>query len=171
MSLPIYLSQLKSAGIYRYVFDKSQIPVEERDSIRLFIGYSEKGPFNTLVYVESPQMFINYFGGVSRRMERKGIFFHRLCLQALEAGPILALNLKPFNLHGKTETANIIGFNTNELIGDGQNLHIPEDALVAATSKGMRDVTLSTIYDTNRFWHVDSERLHDIRMGPNTASN
>lgn len=171
MSLPIYLSQLKSAGLYRYVFDKSQIPVEERDSIRLFIGYSEKGPFNTLVYVESPQMFINYFGGVSRRMERKGIFFHRLCLQALEAGPILALNLKPFNLHGKTETANIIGFNTNELIGDGQNLHIPEDALVAATSKGMRDVTLSTIYDTNRFWHVDSERLHDIRMGANSASN
>lgn len=177
MSLPIYLSNIKSAGVYRYVFDKSQVPVEERDSIRCFVGYSEKGPFNTLVYVETPQEFINYFGGVSRRMERKGIFFHRLCLQALEAGPILALNLKPFNLHGKQEKVNIIGFNANELIGvvdkgtSKQVLHLVEEAQIAPSSRGQRDVLLSTIYDTNRFWHVDPERLHDIKMGSNTGVN
>lgn len=111
MSIPNYLAKIKSSGVYRYVFDKSEIPVAERSSMRLVVGYSEKGPFNTPVYIDSPQEFIATFGGVSRRMERKGIFFHRMCIQALSEGSILALNLKPF----ENETSTMLSFNASDL--------------------------------------------------------
>lgn len=101
MSLPNYLAKIKSSGVYRFVWDKSVVPSEEAETLRLLVGYSEKGPFNTPVYFDNTSDFINTFGNISKRLERKGVFFHRMALQALSAGPILALNLKPFR---KTDT-------------------------------------------------------------------
>lgn len=111
MSMPNYLAKIKSAGVYRYVFDKSEVPMTERNSLRLVVGYSERGPFNAPVFIKDAADFISTFGNISRRMERKGVFFHRLALQALEAGPILALNIKPF----KNESAKMISFNASDI--------------------------------------------------------
>lgn len=96
MALANYLAQIKSAGIYRFVWDKSEMPPAEAQTMRLVAGYSEKGPFNTPVYVESKADFKKIFGAENKKLERYGVFFHRMALQALEAGPILALNLKKF---------------------------------------------------------------------------
>lgn len=116
MSLPNYLAKIKSAGVYRYVFDKTDIPESLRDSIRLVVGYSEKGPFNTPVYIDDSTDFIRTFGNISRRMERKGIFFHRMALQALKAGPIVCLNLKPFNADIENpEKATVYAFNASDV--------------------------------------------------------
>lgn len=112
MAIANYLAKIKSSGCYRYVFDKSEIPASERNSLRLVVGYSERGPFNTPVFCSDAQEFIATFGNISRRMERKGVFFHRLAIQALEAGPILALNIKPF----KNESAKMISFNASDLV-------------------------------------------------------
>lgn len=109
--MPNYLAKIKSSGVYRYVFDKSAIPSTERNSLRLVVGYSERGPFNTPVYIDNANEFISTFGNISRRMERKGVYFHRLALQALEAGPILALNIKPF----KNESAKMLTFNASDI--------------------------------------------------------
>ena len=116
MSLPNYLAQIKSSGIYRFVWDKSQVPPQQAETMRLLVGYSEKGPFNTPVYVESVQDFISIFGNVSKRLERKGVYFHRLAQQALQAGPILALNLKKF----EAEETNYLTFNPSQInsLGD-----------------------------------------------------
>ena len=127
MSMPNYLARIKSSGVYRYVFDKSAIPATERNSLRLVVGYSERGPFNTPVYISEPSEFISIFGNVSRRMERKGIFFHRLALQALSAGPILALNIKPF----KNESAKMITFNASDIRCD-------QDIQVAITADSVQ---------------------------------
>jgi hypothetical protein len=137
MAISNYLAKIKSSGVYRYVFDKTDIPVSERSSIRLVVGYSEKGPFNTPVYISDAEDFILTFGNISRRMERKGIFFHRLALQALEAGPILALNLKPF----KNETAKMISFNATDILCDGK-------LTVKATADSI-ELTPVTAYDSN----------------------
>lgn len=118
MSLPHYLSSLKSSGTYRYVWDKSVVPDEQQDSLRLLVGYSERGPFNTPVYIATEEDFVNTFGNISRRMERKGIFFHRLCLQALKAGPILALNLKPFS----NERGSMLSFNASDIKLSGDSI-------------------------------------------------
>ena len=185
MALPNYLAKIKSAGVYRYVFDKSDIPEAQRDSIRLVVGYSERGPFNTPVYINDSNDFIRTFGNISRRMERKGIFFHRMALQALQAGPIVCLNLKPFNaVSGEEEVADIYAFNASDvkmveqdykvdskpettIKVPKQNMHaVQAKALVAATegSKATQDHPsgLTAIYNTNRFWRVDAERIHDI---------
>lgn len=181
MSLPNYISKLRSAGVYRYVFDKSDIPESQRDSIRLVVGFSEKGPFNTPVYIENTDDFVRTFGNVSRRMERKGIFFHRMAIQALQAGPIVCLNLKPFNADKTPETADIYAFNasdvcvkpyqelqpeqkedeTNNVQVSYQQMHaVQAQAEVASQNGGSSE--LVSIYDTNRFWKVDPERIHDI---------
>ena len=94
--LPNYLANIKSSGIYRFVWDKSEMPGQEARILRLVVGYSEKGPFNTPVYVQTEDEFKKIFGGKSKKLERYGMWFHRLAIQALKAGPILALNLKNF---------------------------------------------------------------------------
>jgi hypothetical protein len=151
MSLPNYLARIKSSGLYRYVFDKSIIPPQSAETLRLVVGYSEKGPFNTPVYIESRQDFISLYGNINKRLEKKGVFFHRMALQALAAGPILALNVKPFvpgTGEGTTEEVNCLAFDPWDQMALEQ---LPIGAL------SVRD-----LYDTNRFWKLDEDRLPSI---------
>ena len=57
MSLPNYLAKIKSAGIYRFVFDDSTVTTQGAETLRMVVGYSEKGPFNTPVYVDNAADF------------------------------------------------------------------------------------------------------------------
>ena len=141
MSLPNYLAKIKSSGIYRFVWDKSQVPPQTAETLRLLVGYSEKGPFNTPVYIESVNDFISIYGNISKRLERKGVYFHRLAQQALQAGPILALNLKPF----EEEKVGYINFDPSDI----SNLSFNES--------NKKDV--KTIFDTTRFWTLDPDTM------------
>lgn len=153
MSLPNYLAKIKSAGVYRFVWDKSVVPPQQAETLRLVVGYSEKGPFNTPVYVESVSDFKSIYGNISKRLERKGAYFHRLAEQALQAGPILALNIKPFTEADITdesgavikaaEKVQYVNFNASEL----------------PTSEYISSVSVKTLYDTNRFWKLDAEKM------------
>lgn len=144
MSLPNYLAKIKSAGIYRFVWDKSIVSPTAAETLRLVVGYSEKGPFNTPVYIEKVSDFYSIFGNISKKLERKGIYFHRLAIQALAAGPILALNLKPFTAEGDdAEKIDWVNFDPAESL---RTLDIHQEAI-------------ANIYDTNRFWHLDADQL------------
>lgn len=149
MSLPNYLQKIKSAGIYRFVWDKSDIPGPDADILRLVVGYSEKGPFNTPVYIETETEFKKNFGGISKKLERYGVWFHRMAIQALAKGPILALNIKPFS----TETVEAITVN-------------PNDSIFAVNDEGelINKVKLAVedIYNTNRFWFLEPEHLEEV---------
>ena len=166
MSLPNYLAKIKSSGVYRFVWDKSVLPAQTAETMRLLVGYSEKGPFNTPVYIESESDFVNIYGNISKRLERKGIYFHRLATQALAAGPILALNVKPFtdeaveymtfdsiNLSDKKKETKV---EVDEETGEETTVEtgniIPN--LPTATSIAVKDV-----YDTNRFWVLNADLL------------
>lgn len=163
MAIPNYLAKIKSSGVYRYVFDKSEIPVSERSSLRLVVGYSERGPFNTPVYISDAAEFIQTFGNISRRLERKGIFFHRLAIQALEAGPILALNLKPFD----EEKTSMMTFNASDIVvnEDGQKYDpslVRTDAPVVqpVAQSGAADTPIIAVYDSNRFWKITDNLMN-----------
>lgn len=148
MSLPNYLAKIKSSGMYRFTFDKSQVPAQAAETMRLVVGYSDKGPFNNPVYIDNKQDFINLFGNISKRLEKKGVFFHRLALQALSAGPILALNLKPFSPAGEDGTAEqvkYVSFNPCDL---------KTSEAITTASLDVRD-----LYDRDRFWKIDSDQL------------
>lgn len=143
MSLANHLSKIKSAGIYRFTFDKSEIGGTDAETLRLVVGYSEKGPFNTPTYIESASEFIKVYGNINKKLERRGVWFHRMALQALEAGPILALNLKKFN----NEQVEAVSMNPDSTIGDVITL-------------GIEDV-----FDTSRFWALAPEKLTQLRNG------
>ena len=148
MSLPNYLAKIKSAGMYRFTFDKSQLPAAQAETMRLVIGYSEKGPFNNPVYIDKKQDFINLFGNTNKRLEKKGVFFHRMALQALSGGPILALNLKPFNGGGEagtSEQVNYATFNPCEVANQ--------------TSLTLQNMDVLTLFDRDRFWKVEADQL------------
>ena len=138
MAIPVQFQQFKSAGIYRVVYDRSTVLGTEAELLRLVVGYSPKGPFNTPVYVKSVSDFRTMFGGISKALEKRGCFFHRTCIHALEAGPILALNLKPFS----TESVGCAAIG-NDGIDTGDPKLVTE------------------IYDTTRFWKLDPEKLND----------
>ena len=143
MGLPNYLSKIKSAGIYRFVFDKSEVPGNEAETLRLVVGYSEKGPFNTLVYIETASEFESIFGGINKKLERRGCFFHRLALQALTSGPILVINLKPFDTDAEhPEKVAAASFNVSDKV-----------------TEMMKTLGIEDIYDTTRFWHLEPEGL------------
>lgn len=139
MSLPNYLTKIKSSGVYRFVWDKSVVPPQQAETLRLVVGYSEKGPFNTPVYIENVADFVSIYGNISKRLERRGVFFHRLAQQALQAGPILALNLKKFG----EETVKYLSFDASQYSG----------------SLSTNDLEVSTLYSSDRFWKLDEDDL------------
>jgi hypothetical protein len=97
MALSPQIAAFRSAGVYRLEFDKSQTVSIPAEQLRLVIGFSRKGPFNTPVFCPDTSFFKAVFGDINRVDERKGSFFHRSALAALERGPILALNLWRLN--------------------------------------------------------------------------
>ena len=142
MSLPIHLQSIKSSGVYRFVYDKSVISGQTAETLRLLVGYSDKGPFNTPVYITTRDEFIKTYGNISKRLEKKGVFFHRLALEALASGPILCLNLKAFT----DEAVKYAKFDASDVYG------------VTPESAGK---TVTSLYDTNRFWTLNAEDLVD----------
>ena len=145
MAIPVYLQQFKAAGIYRVVFDKSIMLNTNSEILRLVVGYSEQGPFNIPTYVPNVATFKTLYGDISKKLEKRGVWFHRMAQQALAAGPILALNLKKF----ENETVSAATIDTS---------FSPKfDAI------GLEQVRVEDIYDTSRFWELSAEKLNEMR--------
>jgi len=145
MAIPVYLQQFKAAGIYRIVFDKSTILGVDSSILRLVVGYSEKGPFNIPVYITSVSDFKAVYGDISKKLEKRGVFFHRMAIQALASGPILCLNLKKFD--GETVDGATISTDFN-----------PKYDIINTVKLNVED-----IYDTTRFWELSAEKLNGIK--------
>lgn len=146
MSLPSYLASIKSSGIYRFVWDKSEVNDATAEILRLVVGYSEKGPFNTPVYIRNQQEFVKIFGGISKKLEKRGVYFHRLAMQALRVGPILCLNLKKFSYDAKGLYSTVKGMTLNA---------------VKTTPNSVKTLKVEDLYDTTRFWNLDPSHLVD----------
>lgn len=144
MSIPVALQQFRSAGVYRLVYDKSTILNEDTQIMRLVIGYSAQGPFNTPVLVRSISEFKALYGEPSKSLEKRGVYFHRLALQALLEGPIICLNLKRFS--GETLQGATVDTSFN-----------PDMTPIDVVELNVED-----IYDTTRFWELSAFKLADI---------
>ncbi len=154
MALPVYLQQFKAAGIYRVVYDQSTVRGVEAETLRLVVGYSEQGPFNIPTYVKSVSEFKALYGNINKNLERRGVFFHRLAIQALAAGPILCLNLKNFS---EQPNANV----EYCAIGDDNN--------PLATS-GPTPTAVTNIYDTSGFWELSEEQVANLKSNSNSKN-
>lgn len=148
MAIPVALQSFKAAGIYRILFDKSTVLNEDTNILRLVVGYSEKGPFNTPVYVRSVSEFVAMFGNGSKKLEKRGVYFHRIAKQCLQQYPILVLNLKKF----ANEYVSGVAIDTNTQIGQ---------TLTGSKQINLTKFFVGDIYDTTRFWELDASKLHE----------
>ena len=152
MALSPQLLQFKSSGVYRLEFDKSQTVNIPAETIRLVVGRSKKGPYNTPVFIENTEQFTQVFGGIDKALEKKGMYFHRSCIETLSRGPILALNLTA------ADAADRIA-----LVSPATNSS--QEGLAATKAS----VQYSTIFDTDKFW-VPSD-IKTLEAASNTTAD
>lgn len=145
MALDAELINLKSAGTYRFERDKSEISNDTAtvSNLRLVVGFSKTGPFNTVKLVTSPAQFIKLYGNIDRSLEKKGSFFHRSALVALSAGPILCLNL--LNLNPDKDQV------------------VEKSFAISSNDTNCNPVTLpvQSLYNTANFWYANGESYLD----------
>ena len=67
-------SQFRASGVYTLEFDASQNVILTSQTIRLVVGFSNKGPFNTPVYIPDVTTLISIFGDVDLRVGFTGLF-------------------------------------------------------------------------------------------------
>ena len=148
MALSPQLLQFKSSGVYRLEFDKSQTVNIPAETIRLVVGRSNKGPYNTPVLVEDVEQFKQVFGGIDKSLEKKNMFFHRSAIEALSRGPILALNLTAAD---EADKVSVFSPATNS----------SAEGLSANTIQASEESAkkFSDIFDTDKFWNPSDEKL------------
>lgn len=101
ISLSDLRTKYRGAGVYTIFSDETVQPNTSGSGqvVRLVMGFSKVGWFNRPFYIEQGDYTTArlLFGERDRSLERKGSFFHKSLEVALAAGPILAMNLHPFN--------------------------------------------------------------------------
>jgi hypothetical protein len=151
MALSPQLLQFKSSGVYRLEFDKSQTSNIPADRIRLVVGHSRKGPYNTPTLISTTEQFIAVFGSIDKNLEKKGMFFHRSALAALTRGPILALNAATLD---SNDTISYVAPVSNGTV---------------STSELDGSSAYYNYFNTEKFWSPSDEALNDV-VG-NSANN
>lgn len=148
MALSPQLLQFKSSGVYRLEFDKSQTVNIPAETIRLVVGRSRKGPYNTPVLIEDAEQFVQVFGGIDKSLEKKNMFFHRSALETLSRGPILALNMTTADDNDKVA---IFSPATNS----------SQEGLSSVPANGSSQLLkkYSDVFDTDKFWNPSDEKL------------
>lgn len=145
MALDAELINLRSAGTYRFERDLSTISNDTTaySNLRLIVGFSKTGPFNTPNLVTSQAEFIKLYGNIDRSLEKKGSYFHRSALVALTTGPILCLNL--VNLDPDKDQIQTKTFSVNTLEENKPKVTLP----------------ITAVYNTDKFWYTDADSLLD----------
>lgn len=147
MAIDVELAGLKAAGTYRFERDlstlSSGIATEAYSNLRLIVGFSKKGPFNSVQLITSASQFIKLYGNIDRSLEKRGSYFHRSALVALNAGPILCLNL--LNLNPETD----------------QVMHRSISTNIKKSNKNICTIPYQTVYNTDKFWFLSSESYLD----------
>ena len=135
-------SQFKASGVYTLEFDASQNVILTSQTIRLVIGFSNKGPFNTPVYIPDATTMIAIFGEIDASLENKGSFFHRSILTCLNAGPVFALNLLKLNDNVETSDPDKVTYRSFSLDSEQYNGVVTSELY-------------SSYYNKERFWFAD----------------
>jgi len=98
MALDPTIRQFQASGVYRLLINNSRLPDQPVDeTLRLVVGFSKNGPFNTVVFVPDTEFFTSVYGERDRTLERQGSWFHLTALISLLEGPVFCLNLLSLN--------------------------------------------------------------------------
>lgn len=135
----------KGPGVYFIVTDNSQVAeIEAESRLRVIFINSQQGPVNCLVKFaqNDTASFTATFGKASRTKEKKGDFGHKVCLDALKAGPIGVINLRTFD-----ETRDLTQVATIN----------PNTKLTTAVREAK--VPYSDLFNKNGYWNPRKENV------------
>ena len=157
MAIDVELAGLKAAGTYRFERDLSTLSSDGAtgaySNLRLIVGFSKKGPFNSVQLITSSSQFIKLYGNIDRSLEKRGSYFHRSALVALSAGPILCLNL--LSLDSDRD----------------QIMHRSISANIKKDNKDICTIPYQTVFNTDKFWYLSSESyLDSVKIFDNGAN-
>lgn len=138
------LSQFKASGVYTLEFDASSNVILTSQTIRLVVGFSNKGPFNAPVYIPDVTTAIAVFGEIDKNLESKGSFFQRSIITCLNAGPVFALNLLRLNNDDESPT-------TDKTTYFGYSVDTEQKNGV------LTDRLYASYYNKERFWYADTK--------------
>lgn len=171
------ISSIKAAGVYTLEIDNSQRTSENTDSLRLLVGFSNKGVFNRPVLLEKDADNLGVFGDIDTKLEHKGCYFNRMLKTLLTNGPVIALNLLKVNhefngpdqinyaaLSLDAATANPKIKQVATKYGEYDYLADSLDNTIYDTAKGdiipfIGTTPYSSVYNRARFWTPDKELL------------
>lgn len=147
--LVLDLNKFKASGVYTVEFDASERIIVNSDVVRLIVGFSKKGVFNTPVFLSNAAAAKKIFGDIDKSLEKNGSYFHRAIETALQTGPVFALNLMPFN------TLPI------HLGGDGVYYKSYSTA-VNEDNYLKRKELITSFYNKEKFWFPDTKNFIGI---------
>lgn len=125
-------------------------PVISNARLRFIPINLKKGAVNSLIRFEQGdlQKFKDMFGDIVRKDERQGNFSVRTCLQSLENGPILVMNLRKFEAVDTTNYQPLSTMMTQDLaLQNGANA---------------KEIEFSKLFSTDRLWAPKASSLLDV---------
>lgn len=137
-------SQFRASGVYTLEFDASQNVILTSQTIRLVVGFSNKGPFNTPVYIPDATTMVSVFGDIDRSLENQGSYFQRSILTCLNTGPVFGLNLLRLNDDVDSASPDKVQYRSYSLDTEQYNGVLTEDLY-------------SAYYNKERFWFASTD--------------
>ena len=175
--ISIDLNSFKAAGVYTLEVDNTaRVAEESNDSLRMLVGFSNKGPFNRPVLLTEDADRLRIFGDADTKLEHKGSFFNRMLRTLVAGGPVIALNLLNVDKsYSGPDQVNLAAMSmdagtANPRVADagtyGEYDYLAEtiDSLVYRTKRGdnlpyVGKAPFASVYNRSRFWVPDKDLL------------
>lgn len=151
MSQKINFSDYSGSGVYFMEIDNSVVSTPSVVSaLRIAVGFNMQGPFNRPVYVSDPETCTKLFGGIDRRLERRGCFTNRNVRTLITKAPTYVLNLLPVDTSNKTSNKDTVGYALFSL----------KQGIDSSIFKG----PYAHMYDRTKFWIADENAFVNNRF-------
>lgn len=144
MSQKINFSDYTASGVYFIEIDNSIITgTSVQAALRLAVGFNMRGPFNRPVYIADTETCTRLFGGIDRKLERRGCFTNRNVRTMIPKAPMFVLNLLNVDTSNKESNKDTVG------------------ATILSLTPKKASLTFNTpyayMYDRTKFWIADEK--------------
>ena len=144
MAQKFNFSDYKASGVYFIEIDNSVITTSNvQTALRVAVGFNMQGPFNRPVYISNSAEVDKLFGGIDRKLERRGCFTNRNVRTMLTKAPLYVLNLLNVDTSNKESNKDKVG---DLLLSFDPNKE----------SKTFKD-PYAYMYDRTKFWIADDQ--------------
>lgn len=152
-SIKLDFDSFKSSGVYTLEYDNTVQEINEADSFRIAVGFTEHGPFNRPVFLNGQSDRRKVFGNnINTKLEKRGSFFDRSLDVLLSTEPTIALNLL------KVDEKDKVGFATFGLSSNDVKSH------------STIEEKYEEFFDKSKFWIPSADNLRNVAAVRNGVS-